>query len=133
MKRRLFHFLENEKGMTAVEFSFGLIPLLLLLFGVFETGRLYYVRSNLQNAAFAGERYAMINTSATNSQISSQVSQKITAVSPAAVTITVQNQTIGGKPYKQITLAYNFSSAAASLVNYNNIPLSVQASVPVIP
>ena len=115
--------------------EFALVgPLLLLLvFGVFETGHLYYIRSNLQHAAYEGGRYAMVNITASNSVISQKVKDNITAVSASAVTVTVQDQTVSSKPYKQISLAYNFSSAAGSLLNYKNIPVSVQSSVPVLP
>jgi Flp pilus assembly protein TadG len=133
MKQKFISFIKNKQGTLMAEFALVGPLLLLLVFGVFETGHLYYIRSNLQHAAYQGARYAMVNATAGNSVISQKVSDNITAVNASAVTVTVQDQTISGKPYKQISLAYNFSSAAGRLLNYNNIPLNIQSSVPVIP
>src|SRR6185312_7067378 len=110
MKRQFLHFLKNRQGSAMLEFALIGPPLLLLIFGLFETSRLYYIRNNLQNAAYEGGRYAMLNVTASSTVISQKVSQNITAVSPSAVTITIQSQTINGKPFKQISLAYNFST-----------------------
>lgn len=46
MKRR-----RDERGAAAVEFAFILIPLLLLVFGIFEFGRVYMTQLTLTNAA----------------------------------------------------------------------------------
>jgi Flp pilus assembly protein TadG len=126
-------FLKNDQGAMMAEFALVGPLLLLLVFGVFETGHLYYIRSNLQHAVYQGGRYAMVNVTASNSVISQKVRDNVTAVNASDVTVTVQDQIVSSKPYKQISLDYNFSSAAGSLLNYRNIPISVQSSVPVIP
>jgi Flp pilus assembly protein TadG len=56
MMRRLCRFGRAEGGAAAVEFAAVLGPLLLLIFGVFEFGRLLWVREALQETATAGAR-----------------------------------------------------------------------------
>ncbi|MES2907175.1 MAG: TadE/TadG family type IV pilus assembly protein [Pseudomonadota bacterium] len=133
MKIKTLQFVKNQQGTTMMEFALAAPLLLLLLFGIFETGHLYYIRSNLQHAVYTAARYAMMNATASNSTISQKASEKVTAVSAGAVTISIQDQMVGGKPYKQISLAYNFSSVVGSLINYTNIPINVQSSVPALP
>ncbi|TYL53196.1 TadE/TadG family type IV pilus assembly protein [Agromyces mariniharenae] len=43
--------LRGERGAAAVEFAFILIPLLLLVIGIFEFGRVYMVQLTMTNAA----------------------------------------------------------------------------------
>jgi Flp pilus assembly protein TadG len=50
-----------RRGATAVETGLVLIPMLMLLFGVFEYGRFLLDRNVLDNAAREGCRYALAN------------------------------------------------------------------------
>jgi Flp pilus assembly protein TadG len=50
-----------RRGATAVETGLVLIPMLMLLFGVFEYGRFLMDRNVLDNAAREGCRYALAN------------------------------------------------------------------------
>ena len=52
---------KRRRGATAVETSLVLIPMLMLLFGVFEYGRFLMDRNVLDNAAREGCRYALAN------------------------------------------------------------------------
>jgi Flp pilus assembly protein TadG len=56
MMRRGGGFWRANGGAAAVEFAAVLGPLLLLIFGVFEYGRLLWVREALQETAAAGAR-----------------------------------------------------------------------------
>jgi Flp pilus assembly protein TadG len=56
MMRRGGGFWRASGGAAAVEFAAVLGPLLLLIFGVFEYGRLLWVREALQETAAAGAR-----------------------------------------------------------------------------
>lgn len=130
---KLRAFLNNTYGTVMMEFALAGPLLFVLTLGTFEVGRLYYTRSNLQHAVYEAARYAMVNITASNSAIADQVTQNVTAVDSAQVTVTVQNQTINSKPYKQIAAAYNFSTIAGGLINLKNVPLNVQSIIPVMP
>jgi Flp pilus assembly protein TadG len=56
MARRLSHFLADRSGASAVEFALVAVPLLMLIFGTLEYGRLMWTRQALQESAIAGAR-----------------------------------------------------------------------------
>jgi Flp pilus assembly protein TadG len=53
---------ERRRGATVVESAFVLGIFFLLLFGIFEYGRLLFMRHVLQNAAREGARFAVVHT-----------------------------------------------------------------------
>jgi Flp pilus assembly protein TadG len=55
----------QRSGAAAVETALVMIPMLMLLFGVFEYGRLLMVWNMLNNAAREGCRYALANNTST--------------------------------------------------------------------
>lgn len=54
-------------GQSLVEFALILLPLLVILFGVFDFGRAIYAYNTLANAARAGVRVAIVNQNAAGS------------------------------------------------------------------
>jgi Flp pilus assembly protein TadG len=52
---------QRRRGAAAVETAMVLIPVLMLLFGIFEYGRFLLDRNVLDNAAREGCRYALAN------------------------------------------------------------------------
>ena len=56
---------KDERGAAAVEFAFILIPLILLVFGIFEFGRVYMTQLTLTNAARDAVRMYAISDDAT--------------------------------------------------------------------
>ncbi len=67
---------KRRRGATAVETALVVLPLLMLLFGVFEYGRLLMDWNLLNNAAREGCRYAIANN--TSSTISTDVTNTVT-------------------------------------------------------
>jgi Flp pilus assembly protein TadG len=61
----------RRRGATAVETALVILPLIMLLFGIFEYGRLLMDWNLLNNAAREGCRYALANN--TNSTIATDV------------------------------------------------------------
>jgi len=66
----------RRRGATAVETAMVLLPLLTLLFGIFEYGRLLMDWNLLNNAAREGCRYALANN--TNTAINTNVQGIVT-------------------------------------------------------
>jgi len=52
-----------RSGAAAVEFAFMAPVVFLLIFGIFEYGRIILVQQLLENAVRTGARYAVVNTS----------------------------------------------------------------------
>jgi Flp pilus assembly protein TadG len=55
-----------RSGATAVEFAFVVPVVLMLIFGIFEYGRLMCVQQITENAARTGARFAVVNTNDPN-------------------------------------------------------------------
>jgi hypothetical protein len=56
IRRRVRRFLCGERGASAVEFALVAVPLLAIIFGTIEYGRLMWTRQALQESATAGAR-----------------------------------------------------------------------------
>jgi Flp pilus assembly protein TadG len=67
---------KRRRGATAVETALVILPLLVLLFGIFEYGRLLMDWNLLNNAAREGCRYALVNN--TSSTINTDVTNIVT-------------------------------------------------------
>jgi Flp pilus assembly protein TadG len=67
---------DRRSGAAAVETALVMIPLLMLMFGVYEYGRLLMVWNVVNNAAREGCRYALANN--TNTSISTLVTSTVT-------------------------------------------------------
>lgn len=50
--RKVLDFAECEDGATAIEFAILAIPFFILLFGILELAVIFFIQSNVQNAAF---------------------------------------------------------------------------------
>ncbi len=67
---------KRRSGAAAIELAFVMIPLLMMIFGIFEYGRLLMDWNVLNNAAREGCRYALVNN--TTSTISTDVTNLVT-------------------------------------------------------
>jgi Flp pilus assembly protein TadG len=130
MMRRLRRFGRAEGGAAAVEFAAVLGPLLLLIFGVFEFGRLLWVREALQETATAGAR--CMGMSASTCAASGAYSSANTTtylentgngwgvtLTPANITLN-NNATCAGvtatNGFSSVTITYTFQSVVPSFV-----------------
>jgi len=52
----------NNKGQALVEFALSILVLIVFVFGIFEVGRLFYMKIALANAAREGARYLTRHT-----------------------------------------------------------------------
>src|SRR5271157_2236191 len=66
----------RRSGAAAVEAAFILVPLILIIFGIFQYGRLLMDWNVLNNAAREGCRYALVNNTSTT--ISTDVTNLVT-------------------------------------------------------
>ena len=120
-------------GNAAVEFAMLAPVLLLFVLGIFETGRLYFVRGSMRYAINEAARYAMVFATAQNSVIEQRVRDNLIGIPAASATPIVTDLVIGGINYKQISLSYNFDSIVGSFLPWPTIALNTQTSVPIIP
>ena len=83
-------------GNTAVEFALILPVLLLLIIGIFEFGRLYWIQNTLQYAAEQTSRCIMAKTDGTN----------VTSISGAGATCPLSTN-LGGLSSASVTITNN--------------------------
>ena len=119
-----------DGGATA-EFAMVIPLLLVLIVGIYEYGRIFFIQNTLQYAAEQGGRWLMVNTSATNAQIATAVCGYQNAssscgqgssfdvnVTPAAQTNATcftsgtTSATVTTSTCMRITVQYQLSSAA---------------------
>jgi len=50
--RKVLNFVRHEDGATAIEFAILALPFFVLLFGILELAVVFFIQSNVQNAAF---------------------------------------------------------------------------------
>jgi Flp pilus assembly protein TadG len=86
--------LADDRGHYLVEFSFSILPLLILIFGVVEVSRMVLVYNTVAHAARAGVRYAIVHgsdSSVSKSQIQTIVTNflSVAPMNAASVTPTV--------------------------------------------
>ena len=78
---------KRERGAAAVEFALVVLPLLLLLFGIIELGRIYFVQLSLTNAARDAVRTVAISDDPAELDASLSSSPGIRYGSGAVVTV----------------------------------------------
>jgi Flp pilus assembly protein TadG len=86
--------LRDREGSAAVEFAIAVPIMLLLLFGVFDFGRMMWLTSSVKHAATEGVRYAMVRGAestapATSDQISTYVKSRAAGVNADDLAVAV--------------------------------------------
>jgi Flp pilus assembly protein TadG len=67
----------KRRGAAAIELAFVMIPLVMMIFGIYEYGRLLMCWNLVNNAAREGCRYALVNN--TSATINTQVTNVVTS------------------------------------------------------
>lgn len=128
--RMLRLFARCRRGASAVEFGILAPVLFAMLLGVEEVGRALWIRSALQFAVEETARYALANTSASDSTLQSYAAAKATDVSGvSSANFTISSPTSGGYTYKLIVGTYAFEPLAAT-VPLPAVTITVQSRVP---
>lgn len=107
-------FWQDERGVTAVEFSIVFFPFLLMVFGIFEFGRAFYVQSSLDDVANQTVRQiyiAQIDPTETLATLETEMTtfarSVMTAGNPALLNVTVASGP--GAQSRTLTVNYTFN------------------------
>lgn len=143
MRRSLLRFRRDECGGSAVEFAVLIGPLLLLVFGSIEFGRLLWTRQALEETAIMAARCMGVrhsscapsgaySSSASTSYIQTVATGWSIAV-PTSGIILDNNATCSGvSGFSQVTLSYNFQTAVPILLGSlaDGVPITATACFP---
>jgi Flp pilus assembly protein TadG len=132
--RRLSRFGRDRRGAAAVEFAAVLGPLLILIFGVFEYGRLLWTREALQETATAGARCmgmsatscasgGAYNATRTGTYLKTQATNWGLTLTDANISLNNSTTCAGVSTpngFSSVTITYTFQSIVPSLITSLN-------------
>ncbi|MEZ0000486.1 TadE/TadG family type IV pilus assembly protein [Sinorhizobium fredii] len=127
----------NQSGATAVEFAIVCLPLLLLILGVIDFGRAFYVRNELSYAADFAARQVLIGQiardapdSEAQTKLASAIRDNFGSGDPDLLQIAVSKQTVDGIDFHVLSIRYPFrfflpglAEAPLSLALSRRIPI----------
>src|SRR5579864_3581578 len=116
------HYRQRRRGAAAVETAMVLLPMLMLLFGIFEYGRFLLDRNLLNNAAREGCRYALANNNtdpavATTVQtiVNTVMGNQKNAFTNFTVTVSGTHQLLNIIPLVPVKPAFTMSSSVTMI------------------
>lgn len=136
-------FLSDRSGANAVEFALLSVPLLMVLMGTFEFGRMYWAQHVLDEIAAAGARCVGVlqsgctqngvyDATTATSYISNRAAGDGIILSSANIAVTNNTTCSGLSGFASVRVSYTFATVMpaflASLANGPN--LSAQACFP---
>ncbi|MFD2346558.1 pilus assembly protein [Sinorhizobium terangae] len=106
----------SEAGATAVEFALVCLPLLLLLLGVMEFGRVFYVRNDLSHAADIAARKVLIRQiardapdSEAQTKLESAVRESFHSGDSSRLQVVTGKETVDGIDFRVLSIQYPFT------------------------
>ena len=90
----------RSSGQELVEFALILPILALLVFGIFDLGRVVYYYSAMQNAAREGTRYGIVALD--SGEVTNRVNNRLIGVNPDSVNVVIDDDNVS------VTITYNF-------------------------
>lgn len=128
--RRLLHRLgREESGVASIEFAIASIAILTCVVGAVEFGRYFYIKNTLDYVVSEAGRYAITNPTASDSDISLEVTSKApTGITP---TVTITSTQSGNVTYKTIT-ATGTVALASKLFPFVSLDATSRTRVPVM-
>lgn len=127
--RGIMRMLANHRGAMAVEFAIVAPIFLIMVLGIIEVGRAFWIKSTLQYAVEEAGRYVMVNTSATTSQVQTYA-QGYLPSSLSAASVSALQETTGSVTFMSITASYSFQTIVP-LVPLPAVTLNAKSRVPI--
>lgn len=125
---RIFsRFMQSKKGATAVEFAMIAPVLVMIIFSVLEVGRALFVKNSLQHGVEVAARHAMVNPSATTTELKTLAFSQATAIGNASGTVAfaVKDTVIDSATFTEIKAEVDHKMEAPLLSVFT---ISIEAS-----
>ena len=115
IRKTLSRFINND-GQELVEFAMTLPILALLVFGIFDLGRVVYFYSAMQNSAREGARYGIVNPWQED-LVRTRTKERTIGIAPSDLNLTVDvNYTC---EYVKVNVGYIFDPIVPFIGNIN--------------
>ncbi|HUF57608.1 MAG TPA: TadE/TadG family type IV pilus assembly protein [Thermohalobaculum sp.] len=114
--RTLRRGLADQRGAAAVEMALILVPLVLLLVGIVDFGRVLYTRNNLIGAADVGARVILIDNAASDAAVTDAVHEAFLAAPDDQLTVTLGTASESGIGFRTISLEHDIALVTPLLV-----------------
>lgn len=127
-------FFRNESGTTAIEFGLVGIMFIMLIAGIFETGRLFYTLNAFQYAVENTTRYALVQNEINEEELREYAySQMMGLVSDQNdINVTISEETQGETNFVVVSGTYRFRTVTAILPDkFSSIPLDAVSRLPI--
>jgi len=109
----------KERGAAAVEFALVVPLLVLLLFGIAELGRAYYVQTTISGAAREGVRVMALRNDAVQARAAAKNAASPLALSDAQISVAPVTgsclSNASSQPSATVTITYSFTFATQLL------------------
>src|SRR5690349_2358647 len=123
-------FRRDEKGVAAIEFAFIGPILFILILGVADLGRYFWIGHEVDHAIEAVLRDAAVKKNLSESEVASLLSTRLGSISKFTVSTTYTNST----PDTPRLLTINVSSSfkPLGLLSFLTFPISGTGQIPII-
>jgi len=113
--RKIFqNYKESRDGATAVEFALVSVIFMFFVFGIMETGRLWWVWNRFQYGVEIATRYASVHDDATIDELRKIVVDQMSLVQldDFDISLTIENTVLDGMNFIEIDGRYSFQAMA---------------------
>lgn len=114
--RTLRRGLADQRGAAAVEMALILVPLILLMVGTVDFGRVLYTRNNIIQAADVGARVILIDNAASDAAVTDAVQEAFLAAPDDELTVTLATASESGIDFRTISLEHDIQLVTPLLV-----------------
>ncbi|MGS4947448.1 TadE/TadG family type IV pilus assembly protein [Meridianimarinicoccus sp. RP-17] len=124
--KRLADFMRRTEGATAIEFAIVAMPLILLLVGTLELGRVLFIQNELALAADRGVRTLLVTADTPMATIETQIRDTFSLTPPAGLAVTLATD---GTGFRTLRIDYPVELLIPTLVT-PQITLTTERRVP---
>lgn len=137
MLRHLRRLRANNAGTSIIEFGIAGPVVLMAIIGCVEFGRFFWIRNTLEYAVEEAGRYAVINKTATQTDIQTRIRANVMGIDPTLINVTVTPTAASTVTYKTIiattgasgTTPAGYVSLMGGLLPVANMPLRVETRI----
>jgi Flp pilus assembly protein TadG len=128
---QLRRFARAADGVAAVEFALVVPVFILFCVGIFEAGRMMWIRNSIQTATEEATRYAMAHTTSTDEELVALAEDYFDSVSIDDPSFTIARDTTGGVNFVTVRGTYTFEFKF-TFFDFGDIELDGKSRVPLI-